>query len=133
MTRPTHTNIASWEASWDAAVDANFDLIFLTPFPVAQYAGSGAFPAAADYDGCILHDSNNTGDLYVSNGTSWVQIPHKVTDAIADLTDNSGGSSGGDTIAAVTDISSAADAVATLAAKLNDVLAKLRSADVITT
>lgn len=133
MARPAHTNIQSWEASWDAAVDTNFDLIFVTPLPIGEYAGSGAFPAAADYDGCILHDSNNDGDLYVSDGTNWVQLSHKVTDTITDLTDNSGGSSGGNTIASVTDISTAADAIATLAAKLNDVLAKLRSADVITT
>ena len=132
MARPTHTNIASWEASWDAAVDANFDLIFLTPLPLAEYAGTGSFPDADDYDNCLVADSNNNGDIYISDGTNWVQIPHKTT-SINSLTDNSGGSSGGDTIALVDDIASAADAVATLAAKVNDILAKLRTADVIAT
>lgn len=132
MARPTHTNIQSWEASWDAAVDANFDLIFLTPLPIAEYAGTGNFPDADDYDNCIVADSNNDGDIYVSDGTNWNQIPHKVT-ALNDLTDNGGGTGGGDTIAAITADSTVKDAVSTLADRINDILARLRSSDVIAT
>lgn len=38
------------------------------------------------------------------------------------LTDNSTGTSGGNTIAAVTDVATAANAIATLAAKLNAII-----------
>lgn len=44
------------------------------------------------------------------------------------LTDNSGGTSGGNTIAAVTDVATTANAVATLAARLNLIEAKLSQA-----
>jgi len=53
--------------------------------------------------------------------------------AVASLTDNSGGSSGGDTIAAVSDVSTAADAIATLAAKVNALLSSMRTADLLAT
>lgn len=42
--------------------------------------------------------------------------------SVAVVTDNSGGTSGGNTIAAVTDVATAANAIATLAAKLNAVI-----------
>ncbi len=54
-------------------------------------------------------------------------------DAVADLTDNSSGTSGGDTIAEVTDVASAANAIATLAAKFNATLAELRQGSFIAT
>ena len=47
---------------------------------------------------------------------------------VVGITDNSTGTSGGDTIAAVTDVATAADAIATLAAKVNAVIASLKLA-----
>lgn len=44
------------------------------------------------------------------------------------LTDSSTGTSGGNTIAAVTDVATAANAIATLAAKLNAVIASQKTA-----
>lgn len=64
---------------------------------------------------------NDDNDRLVFDGTSWVGAV-----IVNDLTDNSGGASGGDTIAVVTDIASAADAVATLAAKMNALMVELR-------
>jgi hypothetical protein len=49
---------------------------------------------------------------------------------VAALTDSSGGTGGGNTIAVVTDNASAANAIATLAAKLNATLAALKAAGV---
>ena len=53
-----------------------------------------------------------------------------VVDAIADLVDNSGGTAN-DTIAAVTGDASVVDAIADLAAKVNAILAALRVASII--
>lgn len=55
----------------------------------------------------------------------------KQSATIAQLTNNSGGTSGGNTIAAVTDNTSTANAVATLASKLNALIAALTGAGVI--
>ncbi len=51
--------------------------------------------------------------------------------AVPALTNNSGGTSGGNTIAAVTDVASAANAIATLATKFNALRSALVSAGVI--
>lgn len=53
--------------------------------------------------------------------------------AVTNLTDNSGGTSGGNTIAATTDQASTSNAVATLAAKVNAILVALRTAGIIVT
>lgn len=47
---------------------------------------------------------------------------------VVPLTDNSTGASGGNTIAAVTDVASAANAVATLSAKVDAILVSLKAA-----
>ena len=47
--------------------------------------------------------------------------------ALVALTDNSTGTSGGNTIAAVSDVATAANAIATFAAKLNAVIAGLKA------
>lgn len=47
--------------------------------------------------------------------------------ALVSLTDSSAGTSGGNTIAAVSDVATAANAIATLAAKLNAVIAALKA------
>lgn len=52
--------------------------------------------------------------------------------SVPNLTDNSGGTSGGDTIAAVTDVASAANAIATLAAKVDALQTALRNAGTLT-
>lgn len=69
------------------------------------------------------------GDKWVVSGELDIESGGKITAAgtqavhAAALTDNSSGTSGGDTIAAVTDVATAADAIATLAAKLNAIIA----------
>ena len=64
------------------------------------------------------------------------EVATQIDDAVADkaqvaalvsLTDNSTGTSGGNTIAAVSDVATAANAIATLAAKLNAVIAALKA------
>lgn len=46
--------------------------------------------------------------------------------ALTALTDNSTGTSGGNTVAAVTDVATAANAIATLTAKVNAILAAVK-------
>lgn len=46
--------------------------------------------------------------------------------AITTLTDSSTGTSGGNTVAAVTDVATAANAIATLTAKLNELLSAVK-------
>lgn len=58
--------------------------------------------------------------------------PVKKAASVPNLTDNSGGTSGGNTIAAVTDNATAANAVATLAAKVNALQTALRNAGILT-
>lgn len=65
------------------------------------------------------------GDRIKALEASTATAVQQPSPAITTLTDSSGGTSGGNTIAAVTDFPSAANAVATLAAKLNAVLAAL--------
>lgn len=72
-----------------------------------------AFRVKKYTDGTFSHQlgANNLGFF---GATAIAQIARK-----GQLTDNSGGTSGGATVAAVTDVASAANAVATLAAKIN--------------
>lgn len=62
---------------------------------------------------------------YDAAKNAWATSP-----AIADLTDNSGGTAD-DTIAAITGDASVVDAVADLTAKVNAILAALRDAGII--
>lgn len=68
MSRPVRRVIASGIAAWDGDVDANFDAITGAPFPVAQYATTGALPAASSYDQCL---ALVVDVLYISNGSTW--------------------------------------------------------------
>lgn len=134
MARPIPTNIESTGEGWDAFVDANFDLCFVIPLPLGEYASIAALTsarAANAHDRCIaVVQSENR--IAFSDGTTWKLIPIE-GGTVASLTDNSGGTSGGDTIAVVTDIASAANAIATLAAKVNSLLATLRASNAIDT
>lgn len=73
------------------------------------------------------------GNLTVANATPTTAGVVKQGAAVVNLTDNSAGTSGGNTIAAVTDNASAANAIATLAAKVNAILIALRNAGIIVT
>jgi len=129
MARPSFDTIAATAEQWDAVVDANFDLIGATPVPIAVYANLAALPAASAYDDClaVLADVDR---LVVSDNANWRVVPTEAA-TVANLVDNSTGTSGGNTIAAVTSIATAADAVATLAAKINQILTSLKNADAI--
>lgn len=63
----------------------------------------------------------------VPNPAVAVENPPTVATAVVALTDSSTGVSGGDTIGAISDIATAANAVATLAAKLNAVITALNT------
>ncbi len=56
----------------------------------------------------------------------------KKSASITALTDNSGGTSGGNTIAVVSDTATTKNAVATLAAKVNAIIAALKTAGIMT-
>lgn len=129
MARPIPSDIEASGEGWDAFVDSNFDLCFVIPLPLGSYASLAALGSARapnSHDRCIaVVVSENR--IAFSDGTNWLLIPIQGA-AMVNLTDNSGGTSGGNTIAAVTDVATAANAIATLAAKLNALMNTLRTA-----
>jgi len=126
MSRPSLTAITHDEQGWDSNINDNMDAIGTTPFAPGLYANTGALPNPGAYDGCIAAvGSSAPYEIYMSTGSAWVHMVTSDGTDVNSLTDNSGGSSGGDTIAAVSSVATAADAVATLAAKLNSVIARL--------
>ena len=148
MSKPTRTTIASSGQAWDAAVDDNFALIFESPIPIKEYANSGSLPPAGNFDRCfaVVNDGVAGWVLMLSDGSAWKIIGRQAA-ANANLTDSSGGSSGGNTIAAIpnpADSPASADAlrddlvtntipalknaIATLAAKLNALQTNMRNA-----
>lgn len=129
MSRPTQTTVSSGLESWDAAIDDNFTVWFDGPAPL--YAAASQ-PAAGSYDDCVMVDTDHH-HMVISDGSDWHIIPWE-GDAVGDLFDSSGGTVGTpDDIEAVTDISSAADAIATLASKVNELLTALRGGKSIST
>lgn len=68
------------------------------------------------------------GSFIVPPATASVVGGVKQAVAVPALTNNSGGTSGGNTIAAVTDVATANNAIATLAVKVNAILAALVAA-----
>lgn len=83
-------------------------------------------------DGVPLIFNTTTGSKIGTATTQkfafWNATPIVQPTRAGQLTDSSGGTSGGNTIAAVTDTATAANAVATLAARLNSIEAKLSAA-----
>ena len=141
MTRPLNNDPKQGLQSWDADLRDDLRQLYRTPYPVPNgqfllqdgttegiaYTSVGALPSAGQHDGCIAAvEISNVWYLYFSNGTSWQRVVSRVGSIVDTLTDNSTGTSGGNTIGAVTDVASAADAIATLAAKLNAVIAELQ-------
>lgn len=160
MARPTLAlaTISSLNQGWDGDVDDDFSDLqgFLQPgttagFPVPQFLVADTRPTAGNNDRCIIAKEQSAGvwRFELSNGSSWLVIPIEAATEAA-ITDNSGGTSGGNTIAAITnpaDAPATADilrddlvantiptiknAIATLAAKYNSLLTKLKTADVV--
>lgn len=129
MARPTPNTIESTGEGWDAMVDGNFDLCFVLPQPLGSYASLAnlsATRAAASYAQCIAVVVSENRVAF-SDGSTWHLMPVRAA-AVVNLTDSSGGTSGGNTIAAVTDVATAANAIATLAAKVNELMGVLRTA-----
>lgn len=131
MVRPAFITIDNTAEEWDAALDNNFALVGSTPVPLAVYANLAALPAANAYDDCVAVVAD-VDRMVISDGATFRLIPTEGASVPA-LVDNSGGTSGGHTIAAVSSIATAADAIATLAAKMNALLTSLKNADAIAT
>lgn len=134
MTRPAFAPITSNVQGWDAPLNDDINILRLGPWPVYQALDSGldslsdlefTYPAA-NFDRCLVwvNDATKGWRLAVSvpvSGTpTWLWLPKAALDVL--LTDSSGGTSGGNTIAACTDVATLANAVATLAAKINSLL-----------
>ncbi len=110
---------------------------------IAMYYDGWVFQAP--FEGMIYYlQSDNT--IYAYDGAAWVAVPSKMIAVDADITDNSGGTPSS-TIAALTDPADAPatadilrddlvanlipelrDAIASLAAEVNDLRAKMRTA-----
>ena len=69
------------EASWYARINSNFQKLFEAPFPLFQSIGSITADARL-YNECLTAFN---GDLYASNGTSWVKVPFAQLTFIAQL------------------------------------------------
>lgn len=130
MARPTKTTVNSEDQAWDAAINDNMTALWDGPLPVVQ--DTSPYPSASSYDDCIIVDSSDH-HLRISDGTNWHIIPIQA-EAIEDINDGSGGTVVTPAeIYTVSDIASAADAIAVLAAKMNEILYELRQGKMIKT
>lgn len=129
MSRPVLSaiDVESELQGWDTDVNDFMNVFSDGPWPVYESAGSSLatlesnFPAA-NFDRCLawINDSTRGWRLCVSVGGAWSFLP--AGSSSVQLTDSSGGTSGGNTIAAVTDLTTTKNAIATLAAKVNSLL-----------
>ena len=133
MARPTWNDIESEEQSWDADIQDNFENLSDRPWPVYEHAGDESDLASTFtanlYDRCMVMVNHTTlgWSIYFSDGTNWVRTGVLGATAVVALTDNSGGTAD-DTIAVITqganagsaDIAPTQDAIADLAAKVNE-------------
>lgn len=78
---------------------------------------------AVSYDASEVTVTNSTGTTLPAGSLILMGLAYDGD--VNALTDNSGGTSGGDTIAAVSDVATAANAIATLAAKVNQLRDRL--------
>ena len=158
MSRPTLSLkvISSLNNSWDGDTDDNFsdvsDIILQvsTGWPLHEEADPPSRPAAASNDRCAIATEVTAGEwrIELSDGTSWLVIPVEAAHENP-VTDNGGGTGGGDTIAVITDpadtpasadalrddlvansLPEIRDAISTLADKMNSILTKLEATDV---
>lgn len=155
MTKNTFVAVAAGDEAWDSGYEDWRDILATKHFPLYSVANIAALPAANQNDDGIgivqvNDDTTYTGPIVVvsDNPTSntWNKLAWQ-TATVAQMTDNSGGSSGGDTIAAITtpadspatadalrdDLVANAlpeirDAIATLAAKVNELQTAMKTA-----
>jgi hypothetical protein len=140
MSRPLNKDIPQGLQSWDAELRDDLKQFYKTPLPLPNgtfelasgstegtaYTDVGDLPAAGSYDGCIavVNDGGNWIP-YFSDGTTWWQLCRSDGTDINVLTDSTGGSPGGDTVSAVTNVATTNDAIATLIAKVNAIISAL--------
>lgn len=147
MAKQTFPAVDSESLGWDAELESWRDILANQPYPLVSFATVGALPTASQNDDglCVVatnDDVDYTGIMpHLSTGSGWIKLAPQANE-VADLTDSSGGSSGGDTIAVISDpgdapatadalrddlvantIAELRDAIATLAAKFNEHLA----------
>ena len=130
MAKKTYLRPDSAIEGWDALINTNYTQLEDDPLPIGDFASFVGLPSAGANDEAIaVYDDASGTDkkLALSNGVSWFRIPLEAA-ANTNLTDNSTGTSGGDTIGAVSSVATAANAIATLAAKLNALQTKMRTA-----
>jgi len=132
MAKPTYPEIVAGDESWDAQLES-WRTILTTGIPIPNYDDVASLPAVASYeDSLALADVNNDAD-YVGKVAvlgidgAWTKLANQCAE-VAALVDNGGGSSGSGTIAAVTDVATAADAIATLAEQVNALLTAMKAA-----
>jgi hypothetical protein len=134
MARPTKNDIDSGIQNWHQKIDDNDEVLFNGPLPIHVHTGdetdlAATFPVAS-YDRCIVVVNHSAlgWTLYASDGTTWQRLVKFAAIAVTALTDSSGGTAN-NTIAAITqaanpgsaDVGPTADAIADLAAKVNEI------------
>lgn len=71
MARPTLTDLDHEQQSWDSTVNDNNDVLVGGPFPIKTYANFAALPAAgADNVNCLAV-TEDTDELWQSDGSNW--------------------------------------------------------------
>jgi len=129
MSRPTLKTVSSELQAWDADVNDNFTALWSGPLPIYRASSQ---PAASNYDDCLMVDTDDHF-IRISDGANWYIIPRQA-DAIDDLEDNSGGTiTTPASIPPITVLADAADAIAVIAAKINEILYELRQGKTIKT
>jgi len=155
MAKQTFPEVAAGDISWDAGYESWRDILGAKPFPLYSVADIASLPAADQNDDgmCVAQDNDGTSYtgkvVCVSDGPDSVSYKKLAwqTAEVVNLTDNSGGTDGGDTVAVITDpadspadadalrddlvtntISELRDAIATLAAKVNELQTAMKDA-----
>jgi len=129
MSRPVLKTVSQGLQGWDADINDNFTALWSGPLPI--YAAASQ-PAASSYDDCLMVGTDDHF-IRISDGSSWHIIPRQA-EAIADLVDDSGGTVATPaTIPPVYDLADAADAIAVIAAKVNEILYELRQGKMLKT
>jgi hypothetical protein len=76
MAKKTYVPLVSQLEGWDAQVNEGFATLFDGPIPIAEYASTGALPAANLNDRALafVNDATYGWVLYQSDGSSWTMV-----------------------------------------------------------
>jgi hypothetical protein len=74
MARPTLTDLAAGQLAAESTINDNNAVITGGPFPIKQYANFAALPAAGADNVDCLAATEDTDELWISDGSAWRTI-----------------------------------------------------------